>query len=613
MTQAVSETEPNRAAESSDIIINNAVIKIATANGSGSQSANLILMRSIFGMGIPVGVKNLFPSNISGLPTWFTIRINEDGWLAQKNHTDISVVMNPQTAKDDVAELPPGSTLIINDKLKAHANRDDINAIIVPFDTLVKEASPDTRLRSKVVNVIYVGVVAWLMDMDIGVVKDAIELQFGGKAKAIEINLNAATVGYEWAAQSLDKKLPYRLEPRDLTKDKIIIEGNEATALGLMFGGVTMAAWYPITPSSSVCENLEVFLKKYRMDPDTGKATYAVVQAEDEIASIGMVLGAGWAGARACTATSGPGISLMSEMAGLAYFAEIPAVIIDVQRMGPSTGLPTRNAQGDMASAYQLSHGDTRHVLLIPGNVEECYEFATRSLDLAEHLQTLVFLMSDLDLGMNKWVSKPFTPPSDDDIPRGKVLSAAELEKLESFKRYEDVDGDGVPYRTIPGTDNEKAAYFTRGTGHTTSAGYSEKPDDWQQNIDRLAAKYETARAMVPEPVVENGASSRVGIIAYGSSDVAVQEARHELNKQHELATNYLRLRAIPFTDQVKSFIGENDVIYVVEQNRDAQVANLLKTEYPEYATRFRSVLHYNGMPIDANTIVTQLSAQHAQ
>lgn len=613
MTHAVSETEAQSAADSSESIINKAVIKIATANGSGSQSANLILMRSIFSMGIPVGAKNLFPSNISGLPTWFTIRINEDGWLAQKNHTDIGIVMNPQTAADDVAELPAGATLIINKSLKMFAKRDDINSIIVPFDDLVKEASPDTRLRNKVINVIYVGVTAWLLDMDISVVKDAIEQQFEGKAKAVKINLDAATVGYEWAKQSLELKLSHRLERRDKTQGKIIIEGNEATALGLMFGGVTMAAWYPITPSSSVCENLEMFLKKYRKDPETGKATFAVIQAEDEIASIGMVLGAGWAGARACTATSGPGISLMSEMAGLSYFAEIPAVIVDVQRMGPSTGLPTRNAQGDIASAYQLSHGDTKHVLLIPGNVEECYEFGMRSLDLAEQLQTLVFVMTDLDLGMNKWLSDPFTPPAEEDIPRGKVLSAEELEKLGGFKRYDDVDGDGITYRTIPGTKHDKAAYFTRGTGHNTAAGYSEKAEDWQANIDRLAAKYETARVMVPEPVITNGATSGIGVIAFGSSDVAVEEARHILGANHGTQTNYLRLRAIPFTETVKKFISEQDVVYVVEQNRDAQVSHLLMAEYPEYAMRIRPVLHYNGMPIDADTIVTQLTAQQGQ
>lgn len=612
MTQAITEPEPKLPNSSNTSIINDVVVKIATANGSGSQSANLILMTSIFRMGIPVSTKNLFPSNISGLPTWFTIRVNENGWLAQKNATDVSILMNPQTVADDLAELNPGSVVILHDSLKSFLKRTDLKVIAVPFDTLVKEASADTRLRKKVVNVIYVGVLAWLLDMDIDIVSGAIKHQFPGKAKASAINIDAATVGFNWAEQTLDKKLSHRLEPRHLTDNQIIIEGNESTALGLMFGGVTVAAWYPITPSSSVCENLEKFLDKYRKDPDTGKATYAVVQAEDEIASIGMVLGAGWAGARSCTATSGPGISLMAEMAGLSYFAEIPAVIVDVQRMGPSTGLPTRNSQGDIAAAYQLSHGDTKHVLLIPGNMEECFTFATLSLDLAEQLQTLVFLMSDLDLGMNKWVADPFAPPAESAVPRGKVLTADEIEKAGKFNRYADVDGDGIPYRTIPGTNHPKASFFTRGTGHNASAGYSEKSDDWQNNIDRLSRKYTTARKLVPTPIVESTTGIDVGVIAYGSSDMAVQEARHMLKTNQSLDTNYLRLRAIPFTDSVSDFLRDNKIVYVVEQNRDAQVATILKSEYPEYATRIRSILHYNGMPIDAETIASQLTASHA-
>ncbi|MBN4046845.1 2-oxoacid:acceptor oxidoreductase subunit alpha [bacterium AH-315-P07] len=609
MAHAVTESEPNVSGSTDERIINDVVVKIATANGSGSQSANLILMKSIFRMGIPVSSKNMFPSNISGLPTWYTIRVNENGWLAQKNATDVAVLMNSQTVADDLAELEPGAAVIINKSLESKINRDDLNIFVVPFDTLVKEASPDTRLRKKVVNVVYVGVLAWLLDMDIEILTESIKNQFAGKKKAADINIDAATVGYQWADQSLDSKLSHCLETRELTKDLMIIEGNEATAIGLMFGGVTVVAWYPITPSSSVCENLEKYLDKHRRDPDTGKATFAVVQAEDEIASIGMVLGAGWAGARACTATSGPGISLMAEMAGLSYFAEIPAVIIDVQRMGPSTGLPTRNSQGDIASAYQLSHGDTRHVLLIPGTMEECYSFATQALDLAEELQTLVFLMSDLDLGMNKWTTAPFAPPSEEAIPRGKVLSAEEVEKAGSFNRYEDVDGDGIPYRTIPGTDHPKAPYFTRGTGHNISAVYSEKSDDWQRNVDRLLLKYNTARTLVPQPIIESDPSINVAIIAYGSSDGAVREALHLLKEREDMDINYLRLRALPLTDSVVEFLKSNDTIYVVEQNRDAQVAAILKSEHPEHAAHIQPILHYNGMPLDAETIVTELLA----
>lgn len=613
MAQAVTESDPQLAKASSQHFINDVVIKIATQNGSGSQSANHILMNSIFHMGIPVSGKNLFPSNIAGLPTWFTIRVNENGWLAQKNDTNLAVLMNSQTIADDLEEAPTGAFIVINDALKSFVKRDDLTVLAVPFDKLVKGASDDTRLRKKVINVIYVGVVAWLLDMPIETIIDGINNQFKGKAKAADINIGAARVGYDWATETLESKLPYRLEPRDLTKDKIIIEGNESTALGLMFGGVTVAAWYPITPSSSVCENLEKFLRQYRKDPETGKATFAVVQAEDEIASIGMVLGAGWAGARACTATSGPGISLMAEMAGLSYFAEVPAVIVDVQRMGPSTGLPTRNSQGDIASAYQLSHGDTRHVLLIPGNMEECYTFGTLSLELAEQLQTLVFLMSDLDLGMNKWVSDPFAPPSEDPIPRGKVLSADEVEKAGSFNRYEDVDGDGIPYRTLPGTNHPDASFFTRGTGHNISAGYTERSDLWQENMERLLRKYETAKTLVPEPIIELDGDTDYGIIAYGSSDPAVQEARHILKKQHDIDTHYLRLRALPLTDAVENFISSHKTVSVVEQNRDAQVALILKSECPEIATRLESILHYDGMPLDAQTIVTQFLALHSK
>lgn len=613
MSQAVSESAPSNAESNGEKIINDVVIKIATTNGSGSQSANFILLRSIYKMGLPVSAKNLFPSNISGLPTWYTIRVNEDGWLAQKKHVDISIIMNKQTAEDDIAELPTGSVAIIHEALKSAATRDDITTITVPFDKLVKEATADTRLRKKVINVIYVGVVAWLLDVELSTITDSIDQQFSTKPAAANINKDAATVGYEWADQTLAQKLSHSLEPRNLSDEKIIIEGNEATALGLLFGGATVVPWYPITPSSSVCENLESYLNKYRRDPETGEATFAVVQAEDEIASIGMVLGAGWAGARAVTATSGPGISLMAEMAGLSYFAEIPAVIVNVQRMGPSTGLPTRNGQGDMLAAYHLSHGDTKHVLLIPGNMEECFSFATQSLDLAEHLQTLVFLMSDLDLGMNKWVSDTFPAPSQDSIPRGKVLTAEDLTKVEKFNRYEDVDGDGVPYRTIPGTNHPDAAYFTRGTGHTIAATYSEKPKDWQDNIDRLTKKHNTARALCPQPIIDDAADTRIAILAYGSSDFAVEEARHTLKTNDGIECNYLRLRALPLSESIPAFLKAYDTVYVVEQNRDAQVTGIIRAECPEFASTLRPLLHYDGMPLDAQTIVTAIVADQAQ
>jgi 2-oxoglutarate ferredoxin oxidoreductase subunit alpha len=593
-------------------VYNDAVIHIATKNGSGSQSANLILLRAVCRMGIPVSGKNLFPSNIAGLPTWFTIRANEDGWLARRGRSDILVAMNDSTVAADLGELEPGATVVISDALKKLVTRTDLRMHEVPFNKLAAEACPDHKLRKRVINVIYVGVLAWLLDIDTESVAEAISHQFGGKKAAVALNKAAADAGYEWAKNHLPKHPNLRMRPSHKTQDKVIIEGNEATAIGLLFGGTTVLAWYPITPSSSVCETLIDLLDKHRVDPATGKATYAAVQAEDELASIGFVLGAGWAGARAVTATSGPGVSLMAEMAGLSYFAEIPAVIVDVQRMGPSTGLPTRTNQGDIAKAYQLSHGDCKHVLLIPGTVVECYEFAIKALDLAEHLQTLVFLMTDLDLGMNKWLSPSFTPPAEGAIPRGKVLDAAALEKIAKFERYRDVDGDGIPYRTLPGTDNPKAAYFTRGTGHKPDAEYSENAQNWQQNMDRLARKFETARKLTPAPVIDHVQGARVGLIAYGSSDMAVGEARHILGVRHETPTSYLRIRALPTNPVLRDFIARYDRIYLVEQNRDAQMAGILKVEYPELAAKIKSILHYNGLPIDAQTIVDGV-AGHAE
>jgi len=604
MSTVLPQSSSQETLEDDQRVFNDLVVHIATKNGSGSQSANLILLRAMCKMGVPVSGKNLFPSNIAGLPTWFTIRANEDGWLARRVRSDVLVAMNDATAAADMAELEPGSMVIINDALKKFVTRTDLRVHEVPFNKLVAEACPDHKLRKRVINVIYDGVLAWLLDIDTETMAEAISHQFGGKKSAVALNKSAADVGYEWAKANLPKHPGLGLRASNKTQDKIIIEGNESTAIGLLFGGTTVLAWYPITPSSSVCETLIDLLDKHRVDPVSGNATYAAVQAEDEIASIGMVLGAGWAGARAVTATSGPGISLMSEMAGLSYFAEIPAVIVDVQRMGPSTGLPTRTNQGDIAKAYQLSHGDCKHVLLIPGSVAECYEFAMKALDLAEQLQTLVFLMTDLDLGMNKWLSPAFAPPAEGAIPRGKVLDAAALEKIAKFERYRDIDGDGIPYRTIPGTDNPKAAFFTRGTGHKPDAEYSENAQNWQQNMDRLLRKFETARTLAPAPVVDHVNGARVGIIAYGSSDIAVAEARHILGVRHETPTSYMRVRALPAHPSIREFIGRYDKIYLVEQNRDAQMAGILKVEFPEFAAKIKSVLHYNGMPIDAQCIV---------
>ena len=606
MPPVVTESNEETALTTHVPIVNDVVIELATVNGSGSQSANFVILRSIFKMGVPVSSKNLFPSNIEGLPTWFTIRVNADEWLAQRERVDVFVAMNPKSVEEDLAELSPGAIVILNESLKAFATRTDLEFHMVPFTGLVKEICPDTRLRKKIVNMIYVGVLAYLLDIDMDEVFNAIEHQFSSKKTAVELSQNAARAGFQWSAENLERQNRFRIERSTQTEGKIIIAGNEAAALGMLFGGVTVLAWYPITPSTSLCESLTSFLDTHRRDPETGKATYAVIQTEDEIAAMGVVIGAGWMGARACTATSGPGLSLMTEMAGLSYFAEVPAVIVDVQRMGPSTGLPTRTAQGDILMAYHLSHGDGKHVLLIPGTVGECYEFAMQSLDLAETLQTLIFVMSDLDLGMNQAMSDPFEPPSTA-MQRGKILTAEDLDRIGKFDRYRDVDNDGINYRTLPGTDHPAAAYFTRGTGHNVHAEYSENSKDWKSNMDRLARKYATARGMLPAPVVDETEGARVGILAYGSSDMAVREARHLLDTRENIQTSYLRMRALPLNGEVEDFLALHDVIYVVEQNRDGQMATILRSELPESASKLKSVLHYDGLPIHAQTIIDQI------
>lgn len=605
MSQAVADAAKKPATSDPFQQVNDVVIRIATPNGSGSQSANNALMRSIFTMGIPVSSKNLFPSNIQGLPTWFTIRANEHGWQSARNRTDLCIAMNPQTAAEDIAELQPGTMLVCRESLKALVKRDDLVVYVVPFNKIVNTVCDETRLRKMVINMIYVGVVAHLLGIEFEEVEKAIHWQFAKKVKAAQLNTQAARAGYDYALANLEPQTRFVLKRSKAAEGKILLEGNQATALGMVFGGLTFASWYPITPSSSVCEYLTGYMDKYRRDPD-GKNTYVILQAEDELAAIGMVLGASWAGARSFTATSGPGISLMAEMAGLSYFAEVPAVVVDVQRMGPSTGLPTRTCQGDMSKAYYLSHGDCKHILLMPGNMKECYEFAMESLELAEQFQTIVFLMTDLDLGMNKWLSDSFEYPPKP-ISRGKVLSAEDLSQNGTFARYKDVDGDGIPYRTVPGTNHPGAAFFTRGTGHTETAAYSEKAEAWQKNIDRLARKFDTARETVPQPIVENEAGAVIGIIAYGSTDAAVAETRHILEHEHGVKTAYLRLRALPVGKTVQEFCGSYKKILIVEQNRDAQVAGILKSEYPELAPRFTSILHYNGLPIDADSLVGKI------
>ncbi|SUZ51793.1 uncharacterized protein METZ01_LOCUS4647 [marine metagenome] len=589
-------------------VVNDFSIQVATVNGSGSQTANLVLLRSIFQMGVPVSGKNLFPSNIAGLPTWFTIRANKDGYIARKKEIDVLVAMNAETAREDVLGLRAGAVVVYDEPLKLDTVRDDLIFYPVPFDTLVGEVSRDVKLRRRVRNMIYDGVLAKLFGVELDEMEKALRKQFGTKPKVVEINREALDVGYAFADAKLEKRDHFRVEPMEGNQGRILIDGNAASAVGCLMAGVTVVAWYPITPSSSLCETLISYLRRYRVDKKTGKATFAVVQAEDEIAALGMAIGGGWAGARSMTATSGPGISLMGEFAGLAYYSEVPCVVFDVQRVGPSTGLPTRTAQGDVLSTAFLSHGDSRHPLLFPCSPEECFEMAINAFDLAERFQTPVFVLSDLDLGMNTWMANEFEYP-DKPMDRGKVLDEDTLERIGRFGRYRDVDGDGITYRSIPGTS--MPAYFCRGSGHNEWGQYSERSDDYKKNVDRLTRKFETARNWMPAPIVEINRKARIGIVAYGTTHWAVVESRDQLVAEADLQTSYYRLRAYPFRSALASFIERHDRVYVIEQNRDAQMSTLMRIELrAELAGRLRSVLHYSGEPIDARSITDDVLIQ---
>lgn len=608
--QALGQKQGNTALlDAHERVINDFSIQVATVNGSGSQSANSILLKSIFAMGIPVSGKNLFPSNIAGLPTWFTIRVSKDGYVARKREAEILVALNAETAKDDVLAMPSGGLVVYEENQNLNTLRDDVVAYPVPFDKITAAACPEAKLRKLVRNMVYVGVVAKLLDIDLTVVEDSIRRQFAKKQKVFDLNFGAVKAGYEYAAEKFATQTHFLVERMDKNTGKIIIDGNAASAMGAVFAGVTVVAWYPITPSTSVIESTADLLKKLRVNAD-GKATFAVVQAEDELAAIGMVLGAGWAGARSMTATSGPGISLMAEFSGLGYYAEIPGVIFNVQRTGPSTGMPTRTSQADLLSTAFLSHGDTKHVILLPGSVKECFEFGYAAFDLAERLQTPIFVLSDLDLGMNNWASEAFdypTTPHD----RGKVLSVEDLNRLGGFARYKDVDGDGIGYRTLPGTRHPAAAYFTRGSGHNEKAAYTEKPHEYVAVMERLLHKFNHARTLVPAPVLVRNTGAKVGVIAYGSSDFAVVESLDHLKNKKGIEVDYLRIRAYPFVDSIQDFIAKHDRVYIVEQDRDAQLLSLLKLDIKsELTTRLRSILHYDGLPIDAYSVTESFLSQ---
>jgi len=592
-------------------VVNDFSITVGTANGSGSQTSNLTILRALFKMGIPVSGKNLFPSNIQGLPTWYTIRVNKEGFLARRDEHENVVAMNPDSFSRDLADVLPGGVFFYADDIKLPITREDITVYPMPVKQLVRESDAPPSLKNYVANMVYVGVLAQMLGIELDKIYQALEFHFKGKQKPIDLNFGLVQKAADWAAANLEKTDPYLVEPMDATRGYIMADGNTAAALGAIYGGVQFAAWYPITPASSLAEALSEYLPMLRKDPKTGKNTFAVVQAEDELAAIGMAVGAGWAGLRAMTSTSGPGLSLMVEYAGLAYYAEVPIVVWDIQRVGPSTGLPTRTSQADLTMVNFIGHGDSDSVILLPGSVNECFEFGWRAFDLAERLQTPIFVLSDLDIGMNQWMTTPFEYP-DRPMDRGKVLTEEDLEKLDGkWGRYLDVDGDGIPYRTIPGNRHPGSAYFARGTGHNEFAVYSEAPEDYERNMLRLKRKHQTARTLVPKPVIESSGNAEIGIIAFGSTEPAIQEARHLL-RQSGIETDFLRLRAIPFTSEVSDFIHGRDRVYVVEMNRDGQLHQLLSLEYARDCAKLISLAHLDGLPLTARWVEAAIRAKEA-
>jgi 2-oxoglutarate ferredoxin oxidoreductase subunit alpha len=594
--------------------VNDFVVKFANVNGSGSASANELFARSLLRMGVPVSPRNIFPSNIQGLPTWYEVRVCEAGWLGRRGGCDMMVAMNPQTWDRDVAEIEPGGYLLYDSSkpLPEARFRDDIHLLGVPLTELCATRYTDPRERQLLKNIVYVGVLAAVLGIEPEVIATLLGEQYKGKAKLIEPNLDAFMIGLHHGKEYFDDAIGLRVERCDAVGHRIFIEGNAAAALGCVYGGATVCAWYPITPSSSLAEAFEKYCRKLRVDKATGRNKFAVLQAEDEIASIGIVTGAGWNGARAFTATSGPGVSLMTEFIGLAYFAEIPVTLINVQRGGPSTGMPTRTQQADVLACAYASHGDTKHVLLFPEDPKECFEFAAAALDVADRLQTPVFLMTDLDIGMNHRLCEPLQWDDARRYDRGKVMTAEELEAGRDFGRYLDVDGDGIPYRTYPGTHAKRGAYFTRGTTRDAYARYSEAGPDYVYNVERLLKKFETAKALVPQPVVRSAAKpTRLGVIYYGSTSPAMAEAFEALRVQG-IHVDLLRLRAFPFPHAVDDFIAEHETVFVVEQNRDAQLRTLLVTEQELDPARLVPVLHFDGTPITARFIAGAI-AGHLQ
>jgi len=592
-------------------IVNDFCITFSTINGSGSATANTTILRALFKMGIPVTGKNIFPSNIQGLPTWYSIRLSKKGYRARLEKDDIVVAMNPATLVQEYDFILPGGVIIYPDDINLPNVREDIICYPMPVKSLIKEIDAPPKLRDYVANMVYVGVLAHIIGIDLDKIRFALDFHFKGKTAAVNSNFDIVKKAAQWASENIVKRDPYYVEEMAGTDDYIMAEGNIAGALGAIYGGVQFAAWYPITPASSLAEALIEYLPAFRKDPVTGKDTFVVVQAEDELASVGMAVGAGWAGLRSMTSTSGPGLSLMAEYIGLAYYSETPVVIWDIQRVGPSTGLPTRTAQSDISFAYTISHGDTEHIMLLPGTVDECFEFGWKALDIAERYQTPVLVMIDLDLGMNNWMCKPFAYP-DQPMDRGKVLWEEDLEnfKLEhggKWGRYWDVDGDGIPYRTLPGNTVLDAAYFARGTGHNDFADYSEEPEVWEKTMDRLKKKIKNAADALPEPVHSGSGEAHIGLLSFGSNDPAIEEAQDLLN-QTNLHTDYLRIRALPPHNSIRKFIDKHEKTYVIENNRDSQMWQILVVAYPELATKLIKIAHGDGLSLTAKWIVTKIT-----
>lgn len=604
LTPQTTESEKKTASK-----INDFVIRFANVNGTGSASANFLFTKAIFRMGIPVTPKNIFPSNIQGLPTWYEVRINEGGWLGRREGVDFMVCVNPQSMEKDIQTVSPGGYFLFDNSKYLHEKyiRPDIHYIGIPMTDLCNAAYTDPRQRQLFKNVVYVGALSALFDVEFSALEEVLTDQFKGKERLIEPNIKALKMGVDYVQKHYEYPLELRVERRNLNSNSIMIDGNTALGLGAVYGGATVCAWYPITPSTSVAEAFNDFGMKFRIDPETGKKNYAFIQSEDELAAIGMAIGAGWNGARAFTATSGPGVSLMNEFLGLAYFAEIPVVLVDIQRTGPSTGMPTRTQQSDIMEAAYASHGDTKQIVLFPATPEECFEMGAEAFDLAEQLQTPVLILSDLDLGMNDHISPELKWDDNRKYKRGKVLTAEDLEDIEQFGRYLDVEGDGIPYRTYPGTHPEKGSYFTRGSSKDEYAKYTEDGEVYKQNMDRLIKKFNTAKELVPAPEIYQPINkAKEGVLFFGTSKYAAEEALYLMEEDGRIL-DAIRIKAFPFNKQVEEFIHSHDKIYVVEQNRDAQMRSLMMIEMGINPAKLISVLNYNGMPITADDIIKQI------